>query len=264
MINRRIKVFLPRLSQLLASIPLLWAILIFPAGSRGLAVSDDVAPTDSLRADSSSLKRIAGYRAELHEWEKSVRGFRRDHHFGLNLRRVQGAWDFERYGAIRDLQFSSYSSYLGLSYEFHLQLMGGFGYYLGSGTGITLTDRADFSGFRKPLMFSIPGVSAGLVWNGSPAYRVFCGGQLYLERLERIEVRQDGGPSNPEIGITARGATAQLGLDVFPKLSLAMRSELVWRSFQTVIPKNAANYGTNVMIKREEMGVSVGLIYHYI
>ena len=215
------------------------------------------------KAVSESLRRIEEYRSDLHEWEKSVRGFRRDHNFAVSTGIVTGVWRFRRFGSIQNESLPSSANYARFQYSFHLPLKRGFGYFLGSSVGSTINETTHDEGFRPPLMISLPGVLFGLAWNASPAVRFVAGADLFLERLERIHYDTESS-DNPTVSITARSVALHVACDFYLKLAWAVRTEAYWRGFRTVRPNNAANYGTNVMIEKEESALGLGLAYHFI
>ena len=243
---------------------LAWA-LVFIGATTAFAEGPEDDPNLVERAVSSSLSRLEDYRSDLHEWDKSVRGFRRDHNFTLSSGVTTSLWHFKHFGAIENQTVPASGTYVRFQYSFHLPLYHGFGYFLGSSAGSTVNESTREDGFHAPLMVSLPGVLVGFVWNASPAVRFVVGLDLFLERLERIRFNDpESAEDNPTISITARSAAVHVACDFYVKLRWAIRTEAAWRGFRTVRPRNAQSYGTNIMIEKEESALGLGLAYHFI
>ena len=165
----------------------------------------------------SSIKE---YLEELHPWERLVRDFRSEHQFLMLGGFSRNLWDL----AIDDVWIfnaSKVNSYqIVLAYEFHLQLSGGFGYFLGSSLGYVWNEEvkqkrllAD-DGAQKKVDFGhhilMPGAVCGLIYNLHPAWRMGFFLEGFLERFENLAA------STSEQDFTIRSANGRvLGRGIF-------------------------------------------------
>lgn len=201
---------------------------------------------------------INEFRQRLHRWEKSTRGFRRDHNFSLDLAQNTGKWigyipgqeEFE--GTYYPVDLQSTRSILRASYSFHMQIYRGFGYYLGTNMGVALTDSpASGQQFKAPILYELPGVNLGFVWNVSPVIRIAFAEHLHLVRIDRFYF------NGSKIQTTSRAFNRLFSIDIFLAISSGLRIEFS----QYSLTVDDADF---VSLSRDEKGVTFGWIHHLI
>ncbi|SME87907.1 hypothetical protein [Pseudobacteriovorax antillogorgiicola] len=202
---------------------------------------------------------IKQFRSRLHRWERSIRGFRRDHNFSLGIGAFSGAWE----GTIpRENVNDSQQEILSFlydtdryivrgSYSFHLDLGSRFGYFIGTGFGVSVSESAKQQSFEEPGIYELPGINLGLVWNISPAVRLSLAGSLHLVRIDRFYHETE------EAVTTAIGESQSIAIDLFITISSGIRVE-----YENYAMK--VDGGNDVLIKRHGKGVTLSWVRHLI
>lgn len=206
------------------------------------------------------IRRVEQFRQDLHQWEQTVRGFRRDHNFSLMLGVATGSYQFERVGTVSD-QSSAVTSYLTrFEYAFHLQFFGPIGGMLGSSIGYGLDVATDFPA-RTAELVGYPGLVAGLVWNLNPGIRLGVAVDYHLERYEGVG-EQDGSAPDNALGLTTRSLATVVSVDVFYSLTWAIRAEFHdrWISYQR--PGESDDLPLDASFFREDRWLAVGTTLH--
>src|SRR6478609_667105 len=72
------------------------------------------------------------------EWGRAVRGFRREHNFALSYGHAFNRWKGHLTDDPRPFAFRVEAHELRIQYSFHLPLIGGLGYYLGTEASVTM------------------------------------------------------------------------------------------------------------------------------
>ena len=203
---------------------------------------------------------------ELPDWNKAVRGFRREHNFVFTLGAVNSRWFISDRLALKDRTTVPTRDYFGFfSYTFHLPIYRGIGYYLGSGTGTIIKDRNRKSLVSASYSYSLPGFIMGLTANLSPALRVNCGISGYLERIDGFVYKQLPSEFNDKtsLSMTMRVWAASLSSDFFFKLPWAMRLESEFRHLSFRSPKGVVdNTIIAYPIQKDEWRFGAGVVYH--
>src|SRR5206468_3802483 len=96
-------------------------------------------------------------RDDIDDWDRYVRGFRRDHNFVVSAGVSKGTWNVKSFGTIKDRQFKNSGVYSLFTYAFHLPLYKGFGYLLGSTFGYHYEASDARAAFRPVPSFIFPG-----------------------------------------------------------------------------------------------------------
>ena len=224
-------------------------------------------------AFATSFQRLKNIRQRLHEWDRTVRGFRLGHHFHGYIGqergsyRVNGSLIEEGTGQSNHFahDFDTKASYWAFQYSYHIPLAGSFGYYLGSTIGLIYDESSSDGELQVDRMMMLPGVTLGLVYNFSPAIRVFGGVNAQLVRFERFQEKHSGEAISPTTTyFNGHALVNQIGLDLFFQLHWAVR---VHR--EDAVIKNNKVFGAS----GSELGVSrrkkaerylFGILYHII
>lgn len=207
-------------------------------------------------------------REDLHEWEKYVRGFRREHHFTWVAGYSDSTWEVYRLGSLEDRKFHRDGIYGKFQYSFHLPIHDGFGYALGSSFGSMIESRRNKAAaadddFKSVPSIMFPGVLAGLVMNFSPAWRFGVFGEVYLERFDGLR-EQDEVDEDTEIHITTESFDGSIALDWFMALKWAIRLEGHQRRLLYVRPQAPEGKPVDANIKKREQWYGAGLVYHFL
>ncbi len=202
---------------------------------------------------------------EFTRWERVVRGFRREHHFGVTGGYLRGNWNVSKFGPVTDMQIGDDGFWTRGEYTYHLQIYEGFGYLLGSSLGTTHTRTADLAALKPPTSLIYPGVVVGAVYNISPRVRLLGAGSINLERydgLRALALDSAGGQEDSEISITMESYDAQAALDIFVAINLAIRIEGHDRYQLYRKPRNAGDKPVNADIERFDRWYGAGIVYH--
>lgn len=206
-------------------------------------------------------------KAEIHEWDRYVRGFRRDHNFALSAGVSQGIWNVKRLGTLEKRKFRNSGVYSRFQYSFHLPLWRGFGYMLGSSFGYHYESSDRRRPFAPVPAYIFPGILTGLVVNISPVFRAAATFEANMERHDGVR-EQDGKEPDPEISITLEAFDFGAYFDVFYDLAWAIRVEAHHRHLDYLEPRctrdNCRNKGfdVNANFKKEDDWLGIGLVHH--
>lgn len=199
----------------------------------------------------------------VHNWERYVRGFRREHHFALVAGYSSGVWELHRIGTIEGEKSHQKGIFGKFQYSFHLPIYRGFGYLLGSSFGGLYESSASGSDFRTVPSVMLPGVLAGFVLNVTPAFRCYLAGEIYLERFDGLQDRDGVGPDE-RIHITTETFDGSFGFDWFYSLKWAVRAEGHLRRLVYVRPQEPAGKPVDANIKKRDEWVGLGIAHHFL
>lgn len=203
---------------------------------------------------------------EFTQWERIVRGFRREHHFAVTSGYGVGSWQVGSFGKLRSLQVGDSGFWGRAEYTYHLQLYRGLGYFLGSSAGVSYTKTRDSAPIKPPTSLIYPGVVAGGIYNFSPRFRLFAAASINLERyddLRGINPDEDGVAVAPtEVSITMESYDGAIGLDFFPALQFAIRLSFHDRYQFYRKPRDAGDKPVNADLERFDRWLGAGVVYH--
>jgi hypothetical protein len=211
-----------------------------------------------------STERFEQIRGELHNWERSVRGFRRDHNLSLLGGYAQNTWTFRNDPDLK--QANVETQYIQGDYTFHLQLFRAFGYYLGSSVGYEFGETSsspEVSTFRS---YSLPGLKMGLVLNPHPILRLSSGLSLNLDRIERLKAPppEEDALARP-ISVTTRVLGFHVTSDFFFQLAWALRVEFETRTvYYSSVADDRPDSPLKISFGKAEKRLGVGIVYHLI
>jgi hypothetical protein len=208
----------------------------------GAAAADDEAPD---RAD----------------WDRYVRGFRRDHNFALSVGAGSGTWDVRRFGNIKGQKYKTSGAWSRFQYSFHLPLYQGFGYMLGSSFGYHYESADKRKPFHPVPALMFPGAMIGIVENFNPVFRWSLAFDAYMERLNDLAER-DG----QTISVTMEAFDFGTFIDFFYDLGWAVRLEGHHRHhayLKPVCSKNSpCDFPVNANFRKDDDWVGLGLVHH--
>ena len=205
--------------------------------------------------------------SEVHRWDRYVRGFRREHNFAFSLGIAKGTWDVRHFGTLEQKKYSNSGVFTRFQYSFHLPLVGGFGYLLGSSFGYLYESTDKRREFQAVPALMFPGLLAGFVENFSPVFRWSAALDIYLERLNGL-AEHDGTQPDPEIYVTMEAFDFGTFFDIFYDLEWAVRLELHHRHSEYLEPLCAVgedcrhDFPSNANIKKDDDWVGLGLVLH--
>ena len=244
-------IYIPRLNVLKTIIIGLFAL----AMALEIGWATELPPVESPRPE---MKKLKEYLRGLHPWESSTRGFRQDHNVTFGIGQVNGDWTLSSNG--QDFgTFSDSHLVATFGYEFHLRLVGGLGYLLGSSIGIGSKptteefDSTQIDNVNIDLRLLLPGVKTGFVLNINPLWRASFVFDLYLERLEGFSSNLE---SFGRHSATGRVWGWGVRLDWFYRINWGIRTDYHVR--------NAWYDKTHVSYNRWDQLVRIGMVYHLI
>jgi hypothetical protein len=170
------------------------------------------------------------------EWSRAVRGFRREHNFSVSYGYVVSRWKGHLTDSTDIFSFANEGHQARIAYAFHLPLVGGFGYYLGTQTSALLapTSRESEGG---EISYGLPGLNVGLIVNLSDRVRLASGIELGWHRIEKLGLPERF--ERKRISVTGETQTWNGQFDYFYELSWAVQltyesSELTYNSKESL------------------------------
>ena len=202
-------------------------------------------------------------RSELHRWERFVRRFRRDHNFSLALGVGSASWQVEKFGTIQGRRYDNTSLFSLMRFAYHVQLVRGFGYFLGSTVGYNYETADSRRPFRPTSAIRFPGVLGGLVMNFTPSLRAGVGGDIYLERHDGVQERDRIDP-DPEISFNMQVFELHAFFDIFYSINWALRISGGGRYMQFFKPRESKGLDIDGNIKKSDQFLGLGFVFHLI
>lgn len=170
------------------------------------------------------------------EWSRAVRGFRREHNFSVSYGYVVSRWKGHLTESTDIFSFANEGHQARISYAFHLPLVGGFGYYLGTQTSALMAETSRESEGGE-ISYGLPGLNVGLIVNLSDRVRLSSGIELGWHRIEKLGLPERF--ENKRISVTGETQTWNGQIDYFYELSWAVQltyesSELTYNSKESL------------------------------
>ncbi len=206
------------------------------------------------------IRRVEDFRADLHEWEQTVRGFRRDHNFALVAGVAEGTWRFERVGSIRDESLKVRTNVARFEYSFHAPIIDSFGGVLGTSVSYGY-DVGSEGAARKAAFTAFPGLVAGFVFNFNPGIRGAVAVDYHLERYEGVG-EEDGVGMDPNISVTLRTVDLYAAADLFLLLTWGVRLEVHDRVATYFRPGRVTGLELDSVFSRRDRWMTLGITYH--
>jgi hypothetical protein len=186
-------------------------VLILLAGlsssSAALAVSDPTVSDDMW----SEGKTIT-------DWSRALRNFRRDHNFAVNVGTVYTKWKGLLPGYDRKFSFETRGYSVGCEYSFHIPWGYGFGYRLGTSTGIIFSEQNDDK-YETYYRAILPGLEAGIVWNASDRIRLSATFVYGWQRVDGLRFSPEWG--DRKVSFTGETLSQKASLEYFYNLTTA-------------------------------------------
>lgn len=170
------------------------------------------------------------------EWSRAVRGFRREHNFSISYGYVLSRWKGHLTDSTDIFSFANEGHQARLGYAFHLPLVGGVGYYLGTQTS-ALVAASSRNSVGGEISYGLPGLNVGLVVNASDRVRLSSGVELGWQRIEKLGLPERF--ERKRISVTGETLTWNGQIDYFYELSWAVQltyesSELTYASEESL------------------------------
>ncbi len=198
----------------------------------------------------------------LHAYDRYVLKFRREHNFAIMSGVTRGTWYVQRFNTITDRTFPAHGVLSRFQYTFHLPLVGGFGYMLGSGVGYHYESPNTRGEFRPVSAWQFPGIVLGLVNNFNSVLRLSTTAEAYLERHEGLKTRQKA------IFVTSNVFDFGAALDIFYDLSFALRLEFHQRELlydKPNLPSDSIEtFDVDARLGKKDQVWGLGMVYHLI
>jgi hypothetical protein len=170
------------------------------------------------------------------EWSRAVRGFRREHNFSVSYGYVVSRWKGHLTDSTDIFSFANEGHQARISYAFHLPLVGGLGYYLGTQTSALMAESSRES-VGGEISYGLPGLNVGLIVNLSDRVRFASGLELGWHRIEKLGLPERF--ERKRISVTGETQTWNGQIDYFYELSWAVQltyesSELTYNSKESL------------------------------
>ncbi len=188
------------------------------------------------------------------EWSRAVRGFRREHNFSVAYGYVVSRWKGHLTDSTDIFSFANEGHQARISYAFHLPLVGGFGYYLGTQTSaLVAAPSRDNKG--DEISYGLPGLNVGLIINLSDRVRVASGVEFGWHRIEKLGLPETF--ERKRISVTGETLTWNGQIDYFYELSWA---------FQLTYESSELNYASeeSLSLRKLSRTWSLGILKHLI
>jgi hypothetical protein len=188
------------------------------------------------------------------EWSRAVRGFRREHNFSVSYGYVVSRWKGHLTDSTNIFSFANEGHQARISYAFHLPLVGGLGYYLGTQTSALMaaTSRESEGG---EISYGLPGLNVGLIVNLSDRVRLSSGIELGWQRIEKLGMPERF--DRKRISVTGETQTWNGQIDYFYELSWAI---------QLTYESSELNYNSkeSLSLRKLSHSWSLGILKHLI
>ncbi len=196
---------------------------------------------------------------EVHEWERYVRRFRKDHNLNFSILEFQDIWKVGKLAELENEEFKIYRTSVRFQYMFHIALYKKFGYFIGSGASLSLFSKSADSRLSIGTAVGFPGVLAGFVQNFSPNHRLLLISELFLERFDKLTTQKD---ENNQLSASFKTIHASLAYDYFLTLYMAARIEAAYEFSYYSKPANSTDKVVDASLKRQSLAIGLGLSYH--
>lgn len=200
--------------------------------------------------------------AETPDWFKYTRGFRRGHNFFLALGRAPSNWTvqgeklYEGNTTELDLRVLAF-----FRYAYHLRLLGGFGYMLGSSIALSSSVPIDKESIRVKESIYLPGLSMGLIYDVSPRTRLGILVEQNVIRFPSVVVKQTD--SENSFALQSEAYRIAILFDYFIAFNWSIHMEYSKeRNFFT--KKSESAELLNIGFNGDVSIVSLGLSFHLI
>lgn len=244
------------------------------AASSTYDANGDIAATDpskDSKLTSGAFQKLEDFRKELHEWDRSVRGFRVGHNFFGSYASSTGNWQINGTLVEGDYKYSydhkveTTADFWSFQYTFHLPLEGSVGYYLGSSAGVILDEDSLDRSIVIERTIVYPGFAIGLVWNFSAALRGLIGLDSQLVRYERFrENHQDQTFPKTATFFNAYNVGMQVGLDFFFRLRWGLRVMAENTRTENLRVERSGGSLLGISRQKETRRLFAGIVYHLI
>lgn len=206
-------------------------------------------------------------KSTMHQWDRYVRGFRREHNFSQIVGLSSGTWLVRRFGTIKDKEFRRRGLFSKFRYAYHLRIHSGFGYILGSSAGYHFESTKRQSDFKPASGYMLPGLLVGLVNNISPSHRIGAGFEYYLERHDDIQERDGPDDTDYDISVNVQTADASVFYDFFYHVAWAFRLQGHWRYIEYHRPRITERINRDELdssFAKRDYFVGFGVLHHLI
>lgn len=198
------------------------------------------------------------YSNVFHKWDKSVRGFRKGHNFGLLLGYASISFSHES----KDLE--SYNLKTGVirgRYAYHILTNKNVGYFLGTTAGFFAPRMPEKQNLTFDKYIEFPSLLFGGVFNPTSVFRIDTYLEGYLSRLERFRKN----PLVSKINVSGQTIRVGIGMDTFYRLEWAVRleSSFYWSRFKIPFPESSRDHNVNSLII-SGWDASLGILLHII
>ena len=196
---------------------------------------------------------------EVHEWERYVRRFRKDHNLNISVIQYQDYWRVSKFAELEEEEFRIYRTSIRFQYMFHIAIYKKFGYFIGSGGGFSLFSQSPDHRLNVGPVTAFPGILAGLVQNFSPNHRLLLLSELFLERFDKLATQRE---ENGQLSATFKTFHAGLAYDYFLTLYFAARIQTSYEFSYYDKPSNSHGKVVDANLRRQSLAFGLGLSYH--
>ena len=236
-----------------------------------LSGKGDCSQVDARKSSGGAFQRLDAYRAQLHQWDRVVRGFRFAHNFSLGISNRKKRWKMS--GAIShdnvdNLYSSTYATEATMvifSYSFHLPISDSFGYQLGSSIGVSLSEASVDKEMETERTLELPGVIVGFVWNVSPALRLSVALDGHLLRVEKLTEAHSGSDlPKSVVYMNGVGFHPEIAAEFFYRIGSALKLAYVYSFEQFTSPDGSEGSPIGVSRSNQGKGLLIGVTHHII
>ena len=194
------------------------------------------------------------------QWGQFVGEFREHHNFGLLVGTSSTRWTVNGLGLVHQAPLSE-GVYIKGRYSFHIPILQGLGFFLGSSLGYQNHVQDNDSKFDAGYSIHLPGLLTGIAYNISPAYRLGVGFDVYLERHERISAGEED-EDLYQLSMTMLVYDIMATVDIFSQIDWGIRFEAHARNGTYINPSNSQNKVTGAEVAKSEIWAGLGLVMH--
>ena len=204
-----------------------------------------------------ATKTIEQYRKDVVDWDLLIQGFRRGHNFSLSLCSQWTDWESSFFSS----SSSSSESCINSSYSYHVHSFGFLGYAFGADAGYSILRSYDQEKFLSEFeVYRLPGISAGIVFYFSSAFRALMKSTYSLERVENLQL-SSASIESKKYDITMQVFEYSLEADFFIDINKGIH--FFYKKYNRS-KTNVRSDNSSFEFSGRGNSVGLGLIYHII
>ena len=200
-------------------------------------------------------------------WGSILGGYRSGHHLDASVAWVDGMWNIKSAGDLQDVERASGGISYSFRYTYHISIVEGAGYFVGTAFEYFDSDADLSSDFSEGDSFRIPSFVVGVSFTPISRLMFTAGTDFSMGRFSVISYpyTTDGITEDRDIGISMTGFKTYVGAYAFYNPGSAIFFEFQTENMKYTKPFNikaAENLALDVKLSRRQNRFILGYSYH--